>query len=203
MDKATAPDEAATKVRSVVDKLDDLSENRAVSVSDIVAAFGDASFLPLMMVPALLVISPLSGIPLFSSLCGLSIGLIAIQMLFRRGHVWLPKLVMRQRVTGTRLRKGVRRLNRIADWLDRNARSRLTILFRYPMILVPQTLCVLCGLSMPFLELIPFSSSLLGTAVVLMSVGFLVRDGVFVIAGGGFVAVAASIPVAVASNLID
>jgi hypothetical protein len=68
-------------------------------------------------------------------------------------------------------------------------------------VLLPQMLCVLCGLAMPFLELLPFSSSLLGMAVLLISVGFLVRDGVYTLAGLVFIFIAASIPFAVAESI--
>ena len=189
-------------MRAVVDQLDALTGQEVVTVRDIVGAFGDASFLPLMMIPALLVVSPLSGIPLFSSICGLTIGLVAIQMLARRRHVWLPGFVMRRRIEGARLHAAAIRLRRAADWLDARARRRLPLLFHYPFVLIPQALCVISGFSMPFLELLPFSSSLLGVAVCLMSVGFLVRDGLFTIGGFGFVGIAATIPMSVAGSFI-
>lgn len=184
-------------MRAVVDKLDTLTEQHEVSVQDIVSAFGEASFLPLMMIPAVLVVSPLSGIPLFSSLCGITIGLIAIQMVARRSHVGLPGFVMRRKIKGEKLHSATRRLRSFADWIDRHARKRLSIFLYYPFLLVPQLLCVVCGFSMPFLELLPFSSSLLGAAVCLMAVGFLVRDGLYILGGLGFVGVASIIPFAV------
>jgi hypothetical protein len=202
MDMANLPEEGGIDgVRPVVDRLAGLSGAEKVAVRDIVGAFGDTSFLPLMMIPALLVVSPLSGIPLFSSLCGLSIALVAVQMLAGRDHLWLPGIVMRRQIAGERLSAAAARLERIADWLDRHSRKRLHLLFRAPMVLLPQMLCVLCGLAMPFLELLPFSSSLLGMAVLLISVGFLVRDGVYTLAGLVFIFIAASIPFAVAESI--
>ena len=49
------------------------------------AQFGESSFLPALMVPSLLVVSPLSGIPLFSSVCGLT---IAFSRMYLGAH-WL------------------------------------------------------------------------------------------------------------------
>lgn len=92
-------------------------------------------------------------------------------------------------------------MRRVADWMDAHARRRWRVFFHYPLRVVPQVLCVLCGLSMPFLELLPFSSSLLGAAVCLMSLGFLLRDGLFMLGGFAFVSIAASIPFAVAGTL--
>lgn len=186
-------------MRAVVDKLDALTDQNEVSVRDVVTAFGEASFLPLMLIPAALVVSPLSGIPLFSSLCGITIGLVAIQMVARRSHVALPGFVMRRRIKGEKLHSAARKLRRVADWTDRHARKRLSIFLYYPFLLVPQLLCAVCGFSMPFLELLPFSSSLLGAAVCLMTVGFLMRDGLFILGGFGFAGIAATIPFAVTS----
>jgi hypothetical protein len=52
-----------------------------------------------------------------------------------------------------------------------------------PLIFIPQTFCVLSGLMMPFLEFVPFSSSLVGAAVALLAFGMLARDGLFVMLG--------------------
>ncbi|SER75157.1 Uncharacterized conserved protein [Tranquillimonas rosea] len=200
---ATEQEERPHAVRGVVDRLDELSSSDVLSVREVVAAFGQTSFLPVMLIPALLVISPLSGIPLFSSFCGISIALIAGQMLARRRHLWLPDFIMRRRLDGARMHKAATWLGRIADWIDRLARPRLRVLTDPPVNALPQMLCVLCGLAMPFLELLPFSSSLLGTAVALIAAGFLSRDGLFVLVALLFVGFASSVPflVAAASGL--
>ena len=65
------------------------------------------------------------------------------------------------------------------DWLDRNTRNRLTPLFRRPLIYLPQMLCLLTGLMMPFLEVIPFSASIAASGVFLLSMSLLTRDGLF------------------------
>ena len=52
-----------------------------------------------------------------------------------------------------------------------------------PILWVAQALCLICGLMMPFLELVPFTSSILGTVVLLLSFGMLARDGLFMLLG--------------------
>lgn len=200
-DGAVAGRPALHGVRDVVDRLDALTDRPSLSVRDLIAAFGPASFLPLMMVPALLVVSPLSGIPFFSSFSGLTIALIAGQMLLRRDHVWLPGFVMRREVPGKVLHKGAARTRSLADWLDRHAHGRLKALVTPPLMVVPQGVCVLAGAAMPLLEVLPFSSSLLGAAVTLIAVGFLAGDGLFVLAATFFIAAAASVPFLVAGTL--
>lgn len=182
-------------VREVVGRLEDMSDRQEVRLRELLEAFGPTSFVPALMVPAILVVSPLSGIPLFSSICGLTIMLIALQMFFARRHLWLPRFVMERRVKGDKLRRAMGKMHRVADFMDRVSRDRLRFLVVTPGNRVPQAMCAVAGGSMPFLELLPFSSSILGLAVLSCSVAFLARDGIFVFVGAAFMSVAAAIPV--------
>lgn len=190
----TPPLSSTAPVTDVLDRLDSLSQADHVSLARMVQTFGDASFVPALMVPALLVVSPLSGIPLFSSLCGLTIALIAAQMLARRTHLWVPGMLGRRRVAGRRMARAVKALRGPAGWLDSHTGARLRLLFRAPLSLLPPLMAMVCGLAMPFLELVPFSSSILGSAVLLISVGLLSRDGVWIVVAGAVMAMASAIP---------
>lgn len=167
----------------ILDCAMDVSRRDDVCVGDMISAFGPASFLPLLLMPALLLVSPLSGIPLFSSLCALIIILVAIQMIAGRSCVWLPSWVKRRGLTGNQLRYGLTKVRPVAEWFDRNAHRRLGIMFRRPFWYFLPLSCVGLAAMIPFLELVPFSSSLLGLSVVLVSLGMLTRDGLWVLAG--------------------
>jgi hypothetical protein len=67
----------------------------------------------------------------------------------------------------------------VIKWIDRHSRSRLRFLFRRPLIWVPQLLCLFTGLMMPFLEFIPFSSSIVAIGVALLVMSMLTEDGMF------------------------
>lgn len=189
------PDLSARPVRELLDRLEEQAQAERVALRDLLGAGGAASFVPALMVPALLVVSPLSGIPGFSSVCGLTIAAIAGQMLFRRRHLSLPERLTRMRLSGGRLRAALAWLRRGADLLDRySRRDRLRPLVGNGGRVVPQLACVLAGLMMPLLELVPFSSSTLGLAVVCCSVGLLTRDGAFVLAGVAIMSAAALLP---------
>lgn len=182
-------------VRNIVDRLEDCAQAEDVALSDLVKAFGTASFVSTMMVPALLVVSPLSGIPFFSSICGITIAFIAAQMLFRRTHLYLPQALTRQNISGEKLRPGLKKMRRLADFLDRHTRrGRLRWLVGNGGRILPQLLCVIAGLLMPPLELVPFSASILGLAVLSFSIALLTRDGAFSLIGLAIVAGAAAVP---------
>lgn len=181
-------------VLRIVQRLDRETGREQVTVDDVVSAFGASAFLPIMMVPALLVVSPLSGIPLFSSACGLTIALVAAQMLFGRRRLWLPPMICRRRISGERLHDGIRRLRGLADWIDRHTHDRMRSLAgpkAAPAILAA---CLVAGLAMPFLELVPFSSSVLGLAVLCFCTALLSGDGLIALCGAVLLSVAATIP---------
>lgn len=167
----------------VVAQIIDLGEAEVVSLRDVLEEIGNASFAPVLLLPALAVATPLSGIPLFSSLMGIVIFLIAGQMILRRKHPWLPDWVLRREVKGERLRSAFGYVQPVAKWVDKWTRRRLRWLIHRPFVFVPQLLCVLSGLVMPVLEFVPFSSSIMGTGVALMALGMMARDGVVVILG--------------------
>jgi hypothetical protein len=184
-------------VEDIVARLEDAARGRArVTLGDVMAAFGPAAFLPLLMVPALLVFSPLSGIPLLPTVCGLLIALIAAQMLVPgRQTLWLPDRLMRLRLRGDRARRAAGWLGRVARWLDQRARVRFGLLVSgFQGRVFVASCCMVCGLAMPFLELVPFSSSLLALAVLLLATGLLTGDGLFALAGLAIMGLAALVP---------
>ena len=185
-------------VHDVVARLADLVGRDRVALRDLLGATGSTSFVPALIVPALLVVSPLSGVPLFSSACGLTILLISAQMVARRDHLWLPGFLMNREIPGERLQGAVSLMEKVADWLDGHTHRRFPALIGRGGRIVPQTLCVIAGAAMPVLELVPFSSSVLGAAVLCFAVSLLACDGLFVVFGIGFLLVAALLPTLVA-----
>ncbi|MEL7215513.1 MAG: exopolysaccharide biosynthesis protein [Pseudomonadota bacterium] len=174
---------SSSSLESIIDQVVQLCDGQTVTLGELIASFGRASLVPPLMLPALLVVSPLSGIPLFSSACGLIIALISVQMVLHRHKLWLPQMLARRELSTTRLKSAVKRIRPGARWLDRHSRRRIVFLERQPFVLLPQVACMMCGLAMPFLELVPFSSSLLALAVCLLALGMLVEDGLLTLVG--------------------
>ncbi|GGH60099.1 exopolysaccharide biosynthesis protein [Frigidibacter albus] len=166
-----------------------------VEVGQVIAAMGSASFAPVMLLPALLVLSPASGIPLLPSVCGITIALIAAQMLFGRESLWLPGWILRRKLDGPKTEKALSVIEKPARWIDKHTGRRMPWLTAAPFDKLVLVVCMLCGAIMPALELLPFTSSILGAAISVMSLGLLVRDGVLVLIGLGFVGAAASLAI--------
>ena len=170
-------------MRRVVDALDHLATGDGVTVGDGVQRFGAAGFETLVFVPAILMVSPLSGIPLFTTICGMLILLVAAQGALGRDQIWLPARVMRLQVSAPQMQRAARSLRWIADMLDRITRQRVLHLVSRPARRGLLALCAPVAIACPLLEFIPFSSSVLGGAVALFALALLARDGMFVIMG--------------------
>lgn len=180
----TTDSNPTNSVTGIIEKSVEIAHGRdTICVSEVIDSLGTQVLLSMLLLPALAVVTPLSGIPGLSSLCGIIIALVGLQLLWGRKTIWLPDWIMRRELPAARLEKTVKWLNGLAKWCDKISRQRLLFLVQKPGAILAQLICVLSGAAMPFLELIPFSSSMLGSAVSLFAVGLVMRDGLFVFVG--------------------
>ena len=168
---------------ALVDRIVDVAGPDQIKLEELVQAVGHASFTPMLLVPAIALATPLSGIPLFSSFMGVLIFLVSVQMLLRRDHLWLPQWLLHRKADSSRVKGAFKRIRPAMAWLDAHTDERLAAFFHRPLIFIPQLLCVLSGLILPMLELVPFSSSLIGCAVALLALAMLARDGLYLVLG--------------------
>lgn len=173
------PRAGALSLSGLLDRAAQTARGDELRLERFLGAFEDAGFAALVFVPAAAVVTPLSGIPLFSSICGLTIALLSAQWLVGRRQPWLPRFLARRKIPGDKARKAIDGLRPAAAWLDRHARTRGQILFRRPQRSLLPLACLVFGLSMPPLELVPFSSSLLGAATCLVAFSRMTRDGLY------------------------
>lgn len=163
----------------VVEQIRSITGEGHVSVDDLVQALGRRSHQTLLLIVALATATPLSGIPGLSAVCGLIIALISFEMLMSYSEVRLPRKLSKQTVKAKSVDKVLAKVEPFLRWLDRHTHNRMTGLFHRPLIYVPQIICLLSGLVMPFLEFIPFSSSVVASGVALLAFAMFTRDGLF------------------------
>ena len=176
--------ETSHPVEDVLDQTDKLLERDKdyLGVDELTDELGLRSIAAVLVAPSLALVSPLSGVPLFSSACGAMIALVSGQMLLGRKTLWLPGFLSRRQVSVRAARKATHTLRRFAHWMDRRFKKRLTWMLTPPALRVIQAVCLLCGLLIPMLELLPFTSSILGAVVTLLAVSMLTGDGLIALA---------------------
>ncbi|MEC9342920.1 MAG: exopolysaccharide biosynthesis protein [Pseudomonadota bacterium] len=172
------------RVGEILDKVDHAgSWHETVSLGEIVDDIGHGAIPAIMLVPALVLVSPLSGIPGMATMMGIVIALAAIQLIFGRQSFWLPARLRRVAITRQRLRRAMGWLGRIGAFLDRISTRRLPVLTARPFSTVCASICLAVALLMPLFELVPFSASTGGAAIAIFALALLTGDGVMVIAG--------------------
>ena len=175
----------ADSIGDVVDGVEDIAEKQdEVAIDDLLVNFGDRSFAPLMLILALIGVTPVGAIPSVPTILGLCIAIIAAQMAWGRDHVWLPGFVTRRGVDSERLTKGKDKLRKVASVLDAIAKGRLKSLASGPARRVTAGLIVVLCLALPVLEIVPFAAAAPFLAIAILSLALMVRDGLVLLIGG-------------------
>ncbi|SFB01950.1 Uncharacterized conserved protein [Poseidonocella pacifica] len=183
-------DERIQSLSDIVGAIRQASCDKAVSVRDVMEEIGTRSFGPAILVPSLLLVSPISGIPGFPTIGAIFVVIIVAQALLGRDHLWLPDFLLRRCLPSDRMHQALDWLEKPAAFVDARSQSRLKFLTDGPA----RTLCLivilLIALAWPPLELLPMVTSVGALAVALFALGLLARDGAFVLAGYCVVALA-------------
>lgn len=171
-------------IEDVLNCVEEAGSNvRYVSISDIVEHIGEGAFAPLMLVPALVIISPLSAIFGLASACAFIIGLIAFQIMLGREKLWLPQFILKRRISSGKVDRMVGWLARPARFIDSITRQRMTLLVEQPVDRLWASLCLLLALVIPFFELVPMSATIIASAIAMFALAMVARDGLLIVCG--------------------
>ena len=186
-----AGDERAKKLTDLIDEIDDEVEGEdELSVDDIIGAFGTRSFGPLIAAPALILLTPLGGVPMVPTIIGLCIVLIAAQHLAGRDRPWLPGKLTDRSVSTDKWDKTKKKARPWAKRIDRVLKPRLQVLTGKAMERVIAVVVIGLAISMVPLEIVPFAVMVPAAGVLMLGLALSARDGVAVILG--LIATAAS-----------
>lgn len=155
-----------------------------VEVAYIRDLFGQEGLMLLSVFLTIPFMIPVS-IPGVSTVFGVAILLIGISRLLGR-QLWLPKRIVQRTLPADKLRSGLTQGMRVVQRLERLARPlRLKWLITGRVIGTLNSCSLITGallLMAPF-GFVPFSNTLPALALLLLSIGFLQRDGVYILLG--------------------
>lgn len=174
----------AENITSVLDRLERASiDRRRVAVADLLHAFSGRLFGPMLLVPALIVITPVGMIPFVPSAMAMVLVLIAGQRVLGSAEPWVPRRLRERSVSRARMVTAFGRLRPWAQRVDRLLRPRLDALTSGPMQRALSLVVVLLAAIMVPLELVPFAAALPALAIVLLALSLTANDGLFGVAG--------------------
>lgn len=169
-------------IEEAVGSLEELAQRQdRVAISDMLDQFGERSFGPVLMMLALLEISPIGGIPGLPTFLAVLCALIAGQLLLGHDHLWMPQWVQRRSLESGKLLSALCKVEGVARKLDKRFRGRLER-FTTPFWqkLAAAAIILLC-LTVPPLELVPFASTAPMLAIASFGLALTVKDGLLML----------------------
>lgn len=163
---------------TIIDELD----GDTITLKELMEKGGRDGMLMICALASLPFLIPVS-IPGVSTVFGAAIILIALALFFNR-LPWLPTRILEKELDAKKLvpalKRGIRIVSRIDKWLKPRIGS-LTV----AAVQRVNSMAIVFGglLLMAPLGLIPFSNTIPAAAILLLSVGMMQRDGVFVLLG--------------------
>jgi len=163
-------------------------DHAGLTIQQMLDRVGPRSFGAILLIPALILVSPLSIIPFMPTIGGLTILTIATQAFFGRRHLWLPQFLANRRLRADQLSRAVTFLRPPATWLDAHSRDRLKLLTAPPLDRLALLAVMTVAATWPFLEIVPMFTSVSAGGVALVGLALMVRDGFVLIAGYSIIA---------------
>ena len=176
---ADMADDQPENLTGVLDQLDENTHGDQVSIGDVIAAFDDRSFGALITAIGLVAAMPLVGaIPGVSIITGLLIVLVTAQYIVGLNAPYVPSLISERSIKEDTLKKGLEKSRPYAQWFDRYLKQRLTFVTGGPVRrrLIGVVVCLLAVTMVP-LALVPWGVQAPATAIVLLGVALIARDG--------------------------
>jgi len=152
-----------------------------VSIGDFVSLLGDRSFALVILIFALPNAVPVPGIPGFSTLTGVPIMLLALQIALGRDTIWLPERVAKKRFSCTFLTKVINKAMPAMLWIEKCLHPRWVWVCEgiseraIGMLIV--VLAAILALPMPGGNFLP------GLSILLLALALLEKDGKLALAG--------------------
>ena len=168
----------------ILDTLAGKAEAGDLTLGGLVSALGARGFGPLFVLLGGLVALPTGAIPGVPALVGVSLVLLAGQLMLGWRTPWLPRR-MRERPLGRdALQAALNRSRPLASRLDRILRERLILMAAGPVALrIAAAAVMLAGAVMIPIGFVPLLPLLLGLPVLAIGLGLMARDGLFVCLG--------------------
>jgi hypothetical protein len=183
--------EESGSLEQLLDSMGAAARGDQVSLDELMDMVGRRSFGSLLLLAGLLTLTPLIGdIPGVPTLLGAFVFLIAMQLLVGMEHFWLPRWLLERSIERSHLETAIRWIRPPARFIDRLLKSRYTAIVNGKTKYLIAVFCIGIALSMPVMEVVPFSANAAGIVLAAFGLSLISRDGL--VALGAFLAAGAT-----------
>lgn len=152
-----------------------------VDLKDLVQAFGDRAFGPVMILCGLFLMTPIGIIPGLPAAFGMVVIIFALQLLFRRKYPWMPEILRKVEITDSTLEKTQKKVTPLLRKIDSFIRPRLPWVTSGPMQVFTALLAIILSITLVPLGMVPFGVVAPAFIIGLLGLGITARDGVLII----------------------
>lgn len=182
-----APSEQTESENHFKDVLSDVAtqgdDDGIITLEEVVTVLESRGFGALLFIPSFIANTPLASIPGTGTICALLIIMIAGQLLLGKDRPWLPPFLLRLSVSAPHYMRIIAFLDPVIKFIDKNSRVRLEILTHDKAQRVIAMVSVLLALSFIPLEVVPLAVHIPASALMLLALGLILRDGLVTLLG--------------------
>ncbi|ROO30122.1 exopolysaccharide biosynthesis protein [Salinisphaera japonica] len=167
----------------LLEDLENAGQGNELSIAEVLETIGERGYAPITLILSILAALPTGAVPGIPTVCGISIALISIQMVFGKRYPWLPDKLKRMSIQRQRYSRVADKIKPWTQRLDRLVKPRLETLVGPVAIRLIGLFFVALAACMPPLEILPFAAAAPAGAIAFISLGLAGRDGLWVILG--------------------
>ena len=134
----------------------------------------------MLLIPAILAISPIGMIPEISLVTGMLIILVATQMMFFSDRPWIPSRLAKFEFSREKLKNGVEKTNPWVKRIEKVVRTRFEFVSSGIMIHPIAITCVLLAIPFYPLTFVPLGVLVPCFAATMFALGLTARDGILI-----------------------
>ena len=153
------------------------ADDSAASVDDLLDAFGSRAFGPLLVIPGLLMLTPLGAVPFVPATLSVFVVLVSAQKALGFAHPWLPWRLRERSVERAQLERSVSRARPWARRIDRVLKPRLRFLTGPPFERGLAAIATLLAASIVFIGFVPLAAAAPASGVLLIGLALTTNDG--------------------------
>ena len=168
-------------LEGILDRAREVAGGEQVDLKDLVQAFGDRAFGPVMILCSLFLMTPIGIIPGLPAAFGLVVIIFAIQLLFRRQYPWMPEILRKVEISDAALEKTQKKMSPLLRKIDSVIHPRLPWVTSGPMQVLTALLAIMLSITLVPLGVVPFGVVAPAFIIGLLGLGITARDGVLII----------------------
>jgi hypothetical protein len=170
-------------LEGILEKAREAAAGDQIDLKNLVQAFGDRAFGPVMILCSLFLMTPIGMIPGLPAALGLVVIIFALQLLFRREYPWMPEILRKIEISDSALEKTQKKVSPILRKIDSFIHPRLPWVTSGPMQVLTALLAIILSLTMVPLGVVPLGVVAPAFIIGLLGLGITARDGVLIITG--------------------